>query len=89
MIFFVNQLSGFYVKGAVIINGLAMKIPDPAVNHMLKVNTRNTRTRSEICRKLTTKTPERSHCRRSNVFIINFEHISHLVLVFIWLTLSR
>ena len=77
------------MKGAVVINGLAMKIPDPAVNHMFKVNNRNTRTRREICRKLTTKTPERSHCRHSNVFIINFEHISHLVLVFIWLTLSR
>ena len=26
--------------------------------------------------------------RRSGVFIINFEHISHLVLVFLFLTLS-
>ena len=27
--------------------------------------------------------------RRSSVFIVNFEHISHLVLVFLLLTLSR
>ena len=31
---------------------------------------------------LTIKTSERSHWRRSDVFIINFEHISHFVLVF-------
>ena len=31
--------------------------------------------------KLTIKTPEQRHWRRSGVFIVNFEHISHLVLV--------
>ena len=36
-------------------------------NHMFKVNNRNARTRCEIC---------------SGVLIVNFEHISHLVLVF-------
>ena len=39
--------------------------------------------------KLTIKTPERRHWRRSRVFIVNFKHISHLVLVFLLLTLSR
>ena len=34
------------------------------------------------CSKLTIKAPEQRHCRRSGVFIVNFEHISHLVLVF-------
>ena len=58
----------------------------PAGNCMFKVNNRNTRTRCEICSKLTIKTPER---RRSGVFIVNFEHISHLVLVFLLLTLSK
>ena len=56
---------------------------------MLKVNNRITRTRSEICSKLTMKIPERGHWRRSGTFIVNFEHISHLVLVFLLLTLSR
>ena len=31
--------------------------------------------------KLTIKTPKRHHWRRSGVFIVNFEHISHLVLL--------
>ena len=53
--------------------------------YMFKVNDRNTRTRREICSKLTIKIPERSQWRRSGIFIVNFEHISHLVL----LTLSR
>ena len=57
-------------------------------NYMFKVN-RNTRTRCEICPKLTTKTPERRHWCRSGVFIVNFEHISQLVLVFLLLTLRR
>ena len=48
------------------------------------VNQRNTRTRCEICSKLTIKTPE----RRPGVLIVNFEHISHLVLVFLLLTLN-
>ena len=33
------------------------------------------------------KTPEQSQWRRSGVFIVNFEHISHLFLVFFLLTL--
>ena len=37
----------------------------------------------------TIKTPERRHWCRSGVFIVNFEHITHLVLVFLLLTLSR
>ena len=39
--------------------------------------------------KLTIKTLERRHWRRSRVFIVDFEHISHLVLVFLLLTLNR
>ena len=61
----------------------------PAGNYMFKVNIRNTRARCEICSKLTIKTPERCHWRRSGVFIVNLEHISHLVLVFLLITLSR
>ena len=38
--------------------------------------------RCEICSKLTIKTPGRCQWRRSGFFIVNFEHISHLVLVF-------
>ena len=62
----------------------------PADNYMFKVYNRNTRTRCEICSKLTIKTPERRQWCRSGVVIVNFEHISNLVLVFLLLTtLSR
>ena len=60
----------------------------PAGIYLPKVNNINTRTRCEICSKLTIKTPERRHWRRSGVFIVNFEYISHLVLVFLLLTLN-
>ena len=44
--------------------------------YLLKVNNRNSRIRCEICSKLTIH------------FIVNFEHISHLILVFLLLTLN-
>ena len=53
---------------------------NPIAIYLLKVNNRNTRERREMCSKLTIKTPERRHRRRSGVFIVNSEHISHLVL---------
>ena len=43
---------------------------------MLKVNNRNTRTRREICSKLTIKTPESRLWRPSGVFIVNFEQVN-------------
>ena len=57
-------------------------ISAPAGIYLLKVNNRNIRTRCGICSKLTIKTPEQRQWRRSGVFIVNFEHISHHVLVF-------
>ena len=64
-------------------------VTNPAGIYLLKVNNRNTRTRCEICSKLTINTPERRQWRRSGVFIVNFEHISHLALVFLLLTLNK
>ena len=60
----------------------------PVGIYLLKVNNRNTRIRCEICSKLTIKTPERRQWRRSGVFIVNFEHASHLVLMVLLLTLT-
>ena len=54
----------------------------PASIYLLNDNNRSTRASSEICTKLTIK-------RRSGVFVDNFVHISHIVLVFLLLTLSR
>ena len=48
--------------------------------YLLKVNYGNTRTGCEICSKLSIKAP--------GVFIVDFEHISYLVLVFLLLTFS-
>ena len=60
---------------------------------MFKVNNKNTRTRCEIfskltikipeiCSELTIKIPERRQWHRCAIFIVNFEHISHLALEF-------
>ena len=51
----------------------------PAGNYMFQVNNRNIRTRCEICSKLKINIPERRHWR----------HISHLVLMFLLLPLSK
>ena len=47
----------------------------PAKIYFFKVNNRNTRKMCKI--------------RRSDVFIVHFEHISHLFLVFLLLTLNK
>ena len=39
--------------------------------------------------KFTIKTPEQCQSCHFGVFIVNFEHITHLVLVFLFLTLSK
>ena len=48
-------------------------LPDPAGIYMFKVNKRNTRTRCEICSKLTIKIPERHHWR---VSIVSLEQVN-------------
>ena len=61
---------------------------------MFKVNNkgtrknRNTLARCEICSELKIKTLERRPRRHLGVFIVNFEHTSHLVLVFLLSTLA-
>ena len=59
-----------------------------ANNYVLKFNNRTVRKRCGIYSKLTTKTPEWRQWRGSDVFIVSFEHILHLLLVFLWLTLN-
>ena len=58
---------------------LRMVCSYPAGIYLLKVNIRNTRTKCEICTKLTIKIPERRQWRRSGIIIVNFEHISHIL----------
>ena len=46
-------------------------IPYPAGIYMFKVDNTNTKTKCEICSKLTIKTTERRHRRLSGVFIVS------------------
>ena len=61
----------------------------PANNYLFKVNNREARKKCEICSEVTIKTPEWRHWRHSGVFIVNFEHISYLFLVFLLLTWNK
>ena len=61
----------------------------PANIYFFKVNNKNVRKKCEISSKLTMKTSDWRHRRRSDVFIVNFEHISRLLLVFLLLTLNK
>ena len=56
---------------------LSFNSQTPAGIYLFKVNNRNTRTRCEISWKVTI-----------SFFIVNFEHILQLVLVFVFLTLN-
>ena len=62
---------------------------DPTNIYMFKINNQNTRKRREVCSKVTIKTPERRYCRLSDVFIVNFKHISHFFLMFLLLTSNK
>ena len=50
----------------------------PANIYLFKVKKGNIRKRCKICSELTIKPPERRQRRRPNIFIVNFEHISHI-----------
>ena len=66
---------------------LLQKASQPAFTYS-KLTIETLEQRCEIYSKLTIEIPERRHWRRSGIFIVNFEHISHLVLVFLLLTLN-
>ena len=83
------------VREVVKVHDKFSRTTSPTGNYMFKVINGNTRTRCKLCPKLTIKTLE----QRPNVsneplilvwyLIVKFEHISHLVLVFLMLTWSR
>ena len=64
------------------------KLGTSSMGKLLKLIKSNTKASCEICSKLTKKTSE--WCLSvSFVFIVNFEHISHLVLMFLFLDLFK
>ena len=71
---FVHFTGTFTIKKTESKMGNGLKSCNPVGMNLLKVNNRNTRTRCEIYSKLTIKTPERRHWRRSGIFVVNFEH---------------
>ena len=56
---------------------------------LFKPSNGNTLKMYAICSMLTIKTPERHHWRCFGVFIVNFEQISRIVLVFLLFTLNK
>ena len=62
---------------------------NPANIYLFKINNLSARIKCEIYSKLTVKTPERRHWRRSVVYTVNFEHILHVFLVLLLLTLNK
>ena len=61
----------------------------PSRHYLFSVNNENTGTIVWNFFKIPIKTPERRQWCRSDVFIVNIEQISHIVLVFSLLTLNK
>ena len=59
----------------------------PAGIYLLKVNNRNTRTKCDMF-KVNNKDTQMTPMACSGAFIVNFEHISDLALMFLLLTLN-
>ena len=66
---------------------MVLFISFPVGIYLLKGNNRKNKTRCETSSKFKIKIQEGDQWCRSGIFI-NFEHISHLVLVFLLLTLN-
>ena len=71
------------------LGGRSGEIANLANIYLFKVTNKNNRKRCEIYSKLTIKTPERRQRRYSGVFMVNFEYISQLFLVFLLVTLNK
>ena len=68
---------------------MGLKHSYPPKIYLFTVIDRKIRKNCEICSNLTIKTQERCQWRRSGVFLVNFEYISQLFLVFLLLTLNK
>ena len=56
---------------------------------LINVNNSNTRKMGEMCSKLKINARDWRHGHRSDVFIVNFEHVSHFLLVLLLLALIK
>ena len=62
---------------------------NPTSIYLFNVNNRSTRTMCKICSELTINTPEGHQWGRTGAFNVNFEKVSHVVLVFLLSTLNK
>ena len=65
-----------------------IKREHPANIYLLKVINRNTRKKERNMFKVNNRNTRTTSCR-SGVFVVNFEHISHIFLVFLLLPWNR
>ena len=56
---------------------------------LVQILQQNTKTMYKICSKLITTTPERREWCRCDIFIVSFEQISHIFLLFLLFTLNK
>ena len=68
---------------------VSYKLKFSAGIYMFQVNNRNTSAMCKTYSKLKLKTSERRHLSCSDVFIVKFEHVSHIALVFSLLTFNK
>ena len=62
---------------------------NPIAIYLFKITNVSTRGMCNIYSQLTTKTPKQFQWHPFRVFVFNFEHISHIVVVFPLLTLNK
>ena len=86
---FYEQICIFMTMRLILFAAYLKLISLPASFYLFKVNNRDTRKRCYVCSKLTIKTPEWYHWCHSGGFIINCEHIFHIVVIPPLLTLYR
>ena len=84
---YIKCLLQLYCYGDILVKFVEILKRYPSKHLPVQSQHRNTRKRCKISSKLTIKIPERGHWRHTVVFIVNFEHISHLFLQFLLLIL--
>ena len=71
------------------VNRETVNVSNPVSICLFKISNGNIRAICEICSKFQIKTPERRQWRCSGIFIVYFEQIAHIVLVFPLLILDK
>ena len=79
-------LKFYWIENKIPVNSKCQSLTQPAFIYSKSIITWTIR---EICSKLTIRTPERRQLRLSGIFIVNFEQISYIVLVFSSLNLNK